>query len=789
MIRKRIFALTVVLTLLFSSVCFAYPNYFETVFNNDYDKLYQDVTLLSLNSTAMLVNRAVRYLDDDNMKLTPKIINARTYVTAETAETIFNAYSEENINSAFLDFRAENCNSEDNRLLLGGSNAQINGASQSKNEYLVYIDAKAYMPLRKLAELLGNTVYYDNDGYILIGKESSVNAVIEKDGCLAYGKEILSEFAPSSETGKAFYVSPNGKDRGASGTIDDPYKTIAKATNNASAGDTIYIREGTYNEVISPTNDGKPSKPITYKAYNGEKVVISPTKEITGFTPTEENANIVAADCDVDLGRGKNQVFYNGKALVEARFPNVSSTEYSNSEVSNLFPTKGDLKLDYTDAETDSSGNKTSYKVTSSLLQNDADNKWQGATFVSLHGFSWRWGTAIVESSTAGSLTLDKESINGEWYTNREEVANCGYLTGHKNAIDLPGEWNITDGKLYIYLPDGETADSLKLQIKTGQLCADLREKSYIQLDGLEFVGGSITMDNSKMCVIKNCKMKNITHFDYTAEKSSEIPTVGASEAGEKGIYVGGENDVIRNCTIDESAGSGLTLTGIYTLVKNNRITNCGYAGKGGYGIYVSAKNYLTKWNENYYTKPRGGHVVQYNTVKYCSSAVFGVGSASFGYPEGHYQSVFIPLNVSYNEFSNGGLAGVDIGVAYFWGAVMGRTDKPTRFHHNIVYIDTKPVNRIQSIIYHDNFINCMETYKNITYYTNKDYQPNNNLDKNGGKNLEIYVQNNPKYYADAYAEVNVHDNKTLGVYTGTVDTLSDENYPDSLKFKAGIRN
>jgi hypothetical protein len=42
-----------------------------------------------------------------------------------------------------------------------------------------------------------------------------------------------------------YYVSPSGSDDNA-GTIDAPFATLKKAIGNATAGTTIYLREGTY---------------------------------------------------------------------------------------------------------------------------------------------------------------------------------------------------------------------------------------------------------------------------------------------------------------------------------------------------------------------------------------------------------------------------------------------------------------------------------------------------------------------------------------------------------------
>ena len=72
-----------------------------------------------------------------------------------------------------------------------------------------------------------------------------------------------------------YYVSPQGKDSN-TGTETHPWLTIAKAADTLKAGDTVYIRGGTYapQTPITPKNSGTPDKPITYRAYPEEVVTI-----------------------------------------------------------------------------------------------------------------------------------------------------------------------------------------------------------------------------------------------------------------------------------------------------------------------------------------------------------------------------------------------------------------------------------------------------------------------------------------------------------------------------------
>lgn len=73
-----------------------------------------------------------------------------------------------------------------------------------------------------------------------------------------------------------FYVSPTGNDANP-GTITLPWKTLAKAANTVTAGQTVYVRAGTYNERLKPVNSGTNGNYTIFSAYPGETVTIDGT--------------------------------------------------------------------------------------------------------------------------------------------------------------------------------------------------------------------------------------------------------------------------------------------------------------------------------------------------------------------------------------------------------------------------------------------------------------------------------------------------------------------------------
>ncbi|KAB8261587.1 luciferase-like domain-containing protein [Aspergillus pseudonomiae] len=91
------------------------------------------------------------------------------------------------------------------------------------------------------------------------------------------------------------YVSPSGSDT-AAGTIEAPLLSIQSAVDKATAGSTIYLREGTYSPTtnIQITKSGTASAPYVLRAYEGEKVTID-GEELPG-TPAELDGSLANED-------------------------------------------------------------------------------------------------------------------------------------------------------------------------------------------------------------------------------------------------------------------------------------------------------------------------------------------------------------------------------------------------------------------------------------------------------------------------------------------------------------
>src|SRR5271157_4704032 len=80
----------------------------------------------------------------------------------------------------------------------------------------------------------------------------------------------------AGQIGATFYVSKKGSDTNP-GTIRSPWLTIQHAANSVSAGATVYVFGGVYNESVNFPTSGTASAPIRFQSYPGQTAVIDGT--------------------------------------------------------------------------------------------------------------------------------------------------------------------------------------------------------------------------------------------------------------------------------------------------------------------------------------------------------------------------------------------------------------------------------------------------------------------------------------------------------------------------------
>lgn len=105
------------------------------------------------------------------------------------------------------------------------------------------------------------------------------------------------------------------------GNVALPWRTIGKAANEATAGDTVWIKEGTYREEVTHFANsgeyyGSEMRFITLAAFENDTVVIEGTRQIEPgeWQPQEDMQQVFF----LALPEDPNQVFFDGKRLPES---------------------------------------------------------------------------------------------------------------------------------------------------------------------------------------------------------------------------------------------------------------------------------------------------------------------------------------------------------------------------------------------------------------------------------------------------------------------------------------
>ena len=104
---------------------------------------------------------------------------------------------------------------------------------------------------------------------------ATVTAVSQADPSKSATAVITLVAQPT--TGNTYYVATTGSDSNP-GTLSRPWRTIQHAANTVTAGDTVYVRNGVYNEVVTMKSSGSASAGfITFSSYPGELATLDGT--------------------------------------------------------------------------------------------------------------------------------------------------------------------------------------------------------------------------------------------------------------------------------------------------------------------------------------------------------------------------------------------------------------------------------------------------------------------------------------------------------------------------------
>lgn len=149
---------------------------------------------------------------------------------------------------------------------------------------------------------------------------------------------MIGPAAPAEADPRTYYVAVNGSDRNP-GTRKAPFRTITKGLTTLRAGDTLFIRGGTYTEHVGGPRDGfilaapgRPGARVLVSAYKGERVVVKGLVwidgmdywTVQGLNVTWDSGENLAEDHMVRLRDGVGWVWQRSEIWGARSFANVN---------------------------------------------------------------------------------------------------------------------------------------------------------------------------------------------------------------------------------------------------------------------------------------------------------------------------------------------------------------------------------------------------------------------------------------------------------------------------------
>jgi hypothetical protein len=350
---------------------------------------------------------------------------------------------------------------------------------------------------------------------------------------------------PLSVIGRLFYAAP-GDSTNSDGSLIHPYPRIQQAADRMVAGDTCYIRQGTYRETVTPPNSGTSGKPIVFASYPGEKPVVNGCDVVAGSWSARSGSIYTIA-----YSGAVKDIFVDGQCMLQARHPNMP---YDSAR-----------------------GGFTMLMPQDNAVNPPAGVDWTGV--IRIHDAGQTWANKVEQSNAYAN---DGSTI----------------LIGPVGLLDSEGEWAFKNSMLYLWAPRGRDPGPRLVEAKSRDYGFNLQQRSYTTVKGITFIATSLFLDQANNCVLDSCTVLYPCHlFLNTSGNGFNREGGPAVSSGGKGVTVGGSANLVRRCVIAHSWGDGLTLYGAGNTVENCHIYDCDWSGTDCAALCTGGSDHIVRNN------------------------------------------------------------------------------------------------------------------------------------------------------------------------------------------------
>ncbi|MGF1749965.1 hypothetical protein [Vibrio cionasavignyae] len=331
-----------------------------------------------------------------------------------------------------------------------------------------------------------------------------------------------------------FYVSPTGNDSN-NGSFTAPFLSLKKALTQASAGQTIEMLAGRYqqDQVVDKIN-ATASQPITIRGngaiFDGSVEIKQPWSIHSG--------QIYKTQLTQDIW----QLFIDDQVVMPARWPNAQINDGSLWNMKATWRHQAPqsqlgVMIDerpYESISVKTAGNEYVHLPAGVNEQSLADSGIDATGAIAILNIgSWlNWAQVVSEhtpgsnkftysSDFSGSGTAMKNAAsilsNASFWQNKSVKYEEGhyYLEGKLALLDSPNEWffDRNSKTLYLWAPDNQDPNQLVIRGKTQTYGLTVRNSSYIVVKDMDFFATAFTVINSHNITFDDV---DATHYAYS---------------------------------------------------------------------------------------------------------------------------------------------------------------------------------------------------------------------------------------------------------------------------------
>jgi hypothetical protein len=366
------------------------------------------------------------------------------------------------------------------------------------------------------------------------------------------------------------------------GSYSSPYKTLAKAASMLNAGDTCFIKGGTYRETLVPRNPGTATAPIVYKTFGSQIVTLSGTDPVTASW-SNQGANLYVRTFPAGTAPGRiYQVFMDGKPMAENTWPKVNAA-FSTSQF-RLIPNGAATRV----------GPQRWCLSDPAIPKLGENNYWNGAHIWALFGVKTTAHIRTIDQHDNGRICFDTWSGDYRYFPDGTGGYASYYLIIKRpqdQSLLEAGQWSYDpgQGKLSLRFAAGDAPSNHTIEVRTrltGISLQSAQPLSHVHFSDISLFAASIDFGNSSSCKVSNTHLRYLAPFFYTIPSgSSFMVPPNFPDLEWRGINLTGQNNSFSNSIVDGSWADGLSVYGTGNTAKDNVISNTNWIAGDFAGI------------------------------------------------------------------------------------------------------------------------------------------------------------------------------------------------------------